>query len=278
MILSQTDGTNTMYFQYDTNGTPLGFIYNGTQYLYMTNQMGDVIGLTKATGEIFAEYVYDEWGKVIVIRTDNQSNEAIANINPIRYRGYYYDSETGYYYLQSRYYDPSICRFINADDLSFITTTDINSFAYCVNNPVNQSDSTGTSSSLNYWKILSKFLKNYLLRGKTIVKYTKMVKDQYNLHSSKVYYKKSKNNTNVFNITFGNRMAWKKNTTWLNNIGKNQKTINNYWSKINSIMTSGAPVTQAQADTNKAQIISSNIGMGIQIIKVLCRKKWIITF
>ena len=115
VILSQTDGTNIMYFQYDTNGTPLGFIYNGTQYLYMTNQMGDVISITDAQGNELAEYEYDEWGKLILTRADTQSNESIANINPIRYRGYYYDTETGYYYLQSRYYDLSICKFINAD-------------------------------------------------------------------------------------------------------------------------------------------------------------------
>ena len=148
VILSQTDGTNTMYFQYDTNGTPLGFIYNGTQYLYMTNQMGDVISITDAQGNELVEYEYDEWGKLILTRAGNQSNESIANINPIRYRGYYYDTETGYYYLQSRYYDPSICRFINSDisEISSITKdTEVgtNMFAYCNNDPTNSNDPTG---------------------------------------------------------------------------------------------------------------------------------------
>ena len=149
VILSQTDGTNTMYFQYDTNGTPLGFIYNGTQYLYMTNQMGDVISITDAQGNELAEYEYDEWGKLILTRAGNQSNESIANINPIRYRGYYYDTETGYYYLQSRYYDPSICKFINSDipeiaGMSKGISAGTNLFAYCNNEPVNQKDPTGT--------------------------------------------------------------------------------------------------------------------------------------
>lgn len=272
VILSQSDGTNTMYFQYDANGLPIGFIYNGTQYLYLTNQMSDVIGITESDGNVIVQYTYDEWGNLIATDTVSETEEQIqiANANPLHYRGYYQDTETGYYYLQSRYYDPEICRFINADDLSFITTNTkmgINIYAYCDNNPLNKSDNLGTASSPGYWQILVKFLRNYLLRGKTIVKYTKMVRDSYNLHSAKVYYKKSKNNTNAFNITFGYKMAWKKNTTWLNNIGKNQKTINNYWNKINSIMTSGAPVTQAQADKNKAQIVSSNVGIGIQIIK-----------
>lgn len=149
VILSQTDGVNTWYFQYDTNGTPLGFIYNGTQYFYMTNQMGDVIGLTKANGEIFAVYVYDEWGSLLSIETlDSTSQEdlAIANSNPLRYRGYYYDNETEMYYLQSRYYNPDICRFISADNFTFINTNtpmSINGYLYCVNNPISYRDPTG---------------------------------------------------------------------------------------------------------------------------------------
>ena len=151
VILSQTDGTNTMYFQYDTSGTPLGFIYNGTQYFYITNQMGDVIVITEADGNIIAEYQYDEWGNVASTETvdeDNKTQIDVANANPLRYRGYYYDSETGYYYLQSRYYDPSICRFINSDipevaGISKDYTAGTNLFAYCNNNPVNNSDPSG---------------------------------------------------------------------------------------------------------------------------------------
>lgn len=73
--MSQTDGTNTIYFQYDTDDTPLGFIYNGTQYLYMTNQMGDVISITDAQSNELVEYEYDEWGKVIITIAENQSDE-----------------------------------------------------------------------------------------------------------------------------------------------------------------------------------------------------------
>ena len=108
--------------------------------------MGDVISITDAQGNELVEYEYDEWGKLILTRADNQSNESIANINPIRYRGYYYDTETGYYYLQSRYYDPGLGRFISADDFSYIDASEkssINAYAYCANNPVNFSDSTG---------------------------------------------------------------------------------------------------------------------------------------
>lgn len=151
VILSQSDGTNTMYFQYDTNGTPLGFIYNGTQYFYMTNQMGDIIAITESDGNIIAQYVYDEWGKLLnvyIVNEDNAEQVEVANANPLRYRGYYYDTETGYYYLQSRYYDASICRFINADipeiaEISKSIPTGTNLFAYCNNNPTNNVDPTG---------------------------------------------------------------------------------------------------------------------------------------
>ena len=144
--MSQTDGTDTLYFQYDSNGTPLGFIWNGTQYFYMTNQIGDVISITDANGAIVGNYEYDAWGAVILSDSD------IANINPIRYRGYYFDSETGYYYLQSRYYGPDICRFINADnpEIAIITSernSGINIFSYCNNDSINNIDSFGGFSS-----------------------------------------------------------------------------------------------------------------------------------
>lgn len=166
VILSQSDGTNTMYFQYDMNGTPLGFIYNGTQYLYMTNQMGDVIAITDADGEGIVEYEYDEWGKVLNVYTANEDNaeqSEVANANPLRYRGYYYDAETGYYYLQSRYYDASICRFINADipeiaQMSKGIAAGTNLYTYCNNNPINNVDNNGKVIATVVIKALAKML------------------------------------------------------------------------------------------------------------------------
>lgn len=144
VILSQTDGTNTMYFQYDGNSVPLGFIYNGTQYLYMTNQMGDVIAITDIAGTIIGNYEYDAWGTVTLADSD------IASLNPLRYRGYYHDNETGYYYLQSRYYDANLCRFINADDYNYLDkdiVDGLNLFAYCNNDSVNRFDLDGCYSA-----------------------------------------------------------------------------------------------------------------------------------
>ena len=154
VILSQTDGTDTLYFQYDTNGAPLGFIWNGTQYLYMTNQMGDVISITDEQGNELVQYEYDAWGKCVstVTTHENDIEIKLSNINPIRYRGYYLDSETGYYYLQSRYYDPDICRFINEDMLLYAIlhkndSSGLSVFVYSYNNPINRDDKNGFSSA-----------------------------------------------------------------------------------------------------------------------------------
>lgn len=125
-------------------------IYNDgsttTLYYYVLNAQGDVIALLNSAGSLVASYNYGAWGNYSVHDKDGKKTTDatfIGHINPLRYRGYYYDRETRLYYLQSRYYDFANCRFINADGLfadSFIGT---NLFAYCVNNPVNTVDYTG---------------------------------------------------------------------------------------------------------------------------------------
>ena len=150
-VMRQSWGSNVIDFVYDENNQPYAMRYNGTVYYYLLNAQGDVVGLLNSSGAIAAKYTYDPWGKVTVQNpsgTTNTSSSFIGNINPLRYRGYYYDTETGFYYLQSRYYDPAICRFINADEF---VTTDVtsllggNMFAYCLNNPVNMIDCEGES-------------------------------------------------------------------------------------------------------------------------------------
>lgn len=97
------------------------------------------------------EYTYDPWGKVLSVT----GNETLGNLNPFRYRGYYYDTETSLYYLQSRYYDPQTGRFLNSDDVNYIGTTEseisYNPFAYCENNPVSGFDPTGTFGTPIQW-------------------------------------------------------------------------------------------------------------------------------
>lgn len=124
---------------YDANGQPYACVYESNKYYYVLNQQGDVIRIVNSSGAAVAVYSYDPWGNII------SKSGTLADVNPIRYRGYYYDQESGLYYLQSRYYDPSIGRFINAD--SFASTGQdflgYNMFAYCLNNPVMGTDPTG---------------------------------------------------------------------------------------------------------------------------------------
>ena len=133
-----------MDFLYDESGSAYSFIYNGTQYYYVKNLQGDVMRIVDTSGNVVANYSYDAWGKV------TNSGNIIGLYNPIRYRGYYYDTDTGFYYLQSRYYDPAIKRFINAD--SYVNANgDIlgfNMYAYCGNNPIIYADYHGNSATL----------------------------------------------------------------------------------------------------------------------------------
>ena len=137
--------SHVMDFIYDNNGKPYAFYYDGTLYYYITNLQGDVIRIIDTAGATICTYTYDAWGRLL-----NSSTNQIFKANPIRYRGYYYDTESGLYYLGSRYYDPQVKRFINADGAAFATInpysnglTDKNYFAYCDNNPVSRSDDGG---------------------------------------------------------------------------------------------------------------------------------------
>ena len=135
---------NALEFVYDDSSQPFAVIYKhgsaAELYYYLVNAQGDVAAILDSSGTMVASYNYDAWGSCTVY---NSSDAAIGDLNPLRYRGYYYDAETGFYYLQSRYYDPAICRFINADGLFTDGFIGANLFAYCANNPVNTTDPTG---------------------------------------------------------------------------------------------------------------------------------------
>ena len=148
-IIMQKTGDNVIWYTYDENGNIAGMSYNGSDYWFYRNAQNDVIGIIDSSGAVIAKYTYDDWGKITAV-TDGQGNDIssnathIANINPIRYRGYYYDTETGLYYLQSRYYDAEVGRFVSSDgviDNRGIITHNL--FLYCCNNPIIRFDPSG---------------------------------------------------------------------------------------------------------------------------------------
>ena len=141
-LIALVKGNDTLLFYYDSDGNATSFSFNGTMYFYVKNLQGDVVRIIDLSGTEVASYVYDSWGNI----KDTRGEPTIREINPIRYRGYVYDTETGLYYLQSRYYDPFAGRFLNADiycDTGTSTPISTNMFAYCENNVVNSSDPTG---------------------------------------------------------------------------------------------------------------------------------------
>ena len=135
-LVQMAVGNNTLYFTDNT------VTYNGEVYYYIRNLQGDVTAIINST-EPVVQYTYDAWGNVLSIT--GSMADTLGQMNPLRYRGYVYDSETELYYLQSRYYDPKVGRFINAD--AFASTGQgllgNNMFAYCGNNPVMGYDPQG---------------------------------------------------------------------------------------------------------------------------------------
>ena len=145
-LIALVKGNDTLLFYYDSDGSATSFSYNGTMYFYVKNLQGDVIRIIDLAGTEVASYVYDAWGNI----KDTKGEPTIREINPIRYRGYVYDTETSLYYLQSRYYDPFTGRFLNADDTHYIMFPSLmaNLYTYCDNNAISNTDTNGKTAWL----------------------------------------------------------------------------------------------------------------------------------
>ena len=147
-LVQMTKGTDTLFFTYGATG-PATVTWNGVTYYYVLNGQGDVISILDGNANCVVLYHYaDAWGYYPT--SEGSMANTLGTLNPLRYRGYVYDTETGLYYLQSRYYNPEIGRFINADDL-FDDGAELlgyNLFVYCANNPVIYKDESGESITL----------------------------------------------------------------------------------------------------------------------------------
>jgi RHS repeat-associated protein len=152
-VLYESDGTNNIYYTYDVDGTLISMNYNGSEYYYVFNALGDVTHLLDSSGDVVVEYRYDSYGNL----DDSITLTGVGLANPYRYRSYRFDNETGYYYLQSRYYNPETGRFINSDKFlhSSNTTLGHNMFSYSLNNPIMYMDSGGYAATYN--EALEKF-------------------------------------------------------------------------------------------------------------------------
>ena len=188
-VMRQQWGSKSLEFVYDDGNQPFAMIYNdgstSTLYYYVLNAQGDVIALLNANGTLAASYNYGAWGNYSVHGADGKKTTDatfIGHINPLRYRGYYYDRETRLYYLQSRYYDFANCRFINAD--AYATTNaesflSCNMFAYCENNPINRVDPDGVfwrelgAKISKTWGKIKSWASNTFGAGATLVQQTK---------------------------------------------------------------------------------------------------------
>jgi len=140
-LRQMTVSGHTLYFTYDASGTPLSVTYDGTTYYYLTNLQGDVIAILSGSGQTVVTYTYDAWGNPVSF--SGITVPGLRELNPLRYRGYVYDEETGLYYLQSRYYNPAWGRFISADRQLNDNILGANLFTYCENNSVNKVDYDG---------------------------------------------------------------------------------------------------------------------------------------
>ncbi len=137
-MMGEKCGEDIIWYLYDSGDEISGFEWNETDYYYVKNGMGDVEGIADKDGTVRCMYDYDIWGKL----TDITGDKELGKRNPVRYRGYYYDEETGLYYLNTRYYDSEVKRFLNRDMLD----NETNLYQYCYNNPVLYSDKNGMAA------------------------------------------------------------------------------------------------------------------------------------
>lgn len=153
LLMSETTNGQTLWFTYDSNANLFSMVTGGKHYFYQRNLQNDIIALVDESGDTVVNYTYDSWGRILSITGSRK--DTIGQLNPFRYRGYYYDKETGMYYLKNRYYDPELRRFISSDAVTTLaasteTLHNRNLYTYCNQNPITRSDSNG-----NLWTVVA---------------------------------------------------------------------------------------------------------------------------
>ena len=146
LLVSEITNGQTFWYHYDSGANLISIVIGGKNYFYVRNLQNDVIALVDEDGNEVVHYTYDSWGKILSIT--GSLKDTVGQQNPFRYRGYFYDRETGMYYLKSRYYDPELRRFISADVIATVkesleTLHNRNLYAYCDGNPLTRRDDNG---------------------------------------------------------------------------------------------------------------------------------------
>ena len=143
-VVHMTSGADELHFFYDAQNRPAVVVYNGVPYAYVKSLQGDIVAILDENGNTVVSYGYDAWGAPLWCT--GELAETLGKVQPFRYRGYVYDEETGLYYLRSRFYNSSLCRFIDMDCLIHSGNT----FAYCCNSPASMHDVCGTTGDYAY--------------------------------------------------------------------------------------------------------------------------------
>ena len=152
LVSERTGSEKNLWYRYDSAGNVISVTYDSVFYTYVRNVQNDVIAMIDSKGNEVVRYTYDSWGRVMSIT--GSMRDSLGERNPFRYRGYYYDTETGLYYLKNRYYDSEIRRFIAADDTGIVAVSpqllrEKNLYLYCDDNPVARVDIEG-----HFWTVV----------------------------------------------------------------------------------------------------------------------------